>query len=274
MNIHSPEPVRGGVAGESTRNSSGTPQPAFERQPAAAATLVRKMESLAALSDAERWAIESLPMRICAVEARHDIARSGDKPTQCCLVLDGWTYRYRLLSNNRRQILSFHITGDVPDLQGLHLRTHDHGLATATKAIVALIPHESLRALSTRFPAIATAFWRDALIDAAASRERLTAIRRGAGIKRSAHLICELYLRLQAVEQAASFRCALPLRYADLADALGLTTVHINRVLKEMRGKGLITLHRRMLEIHDWDELARIAEFDPAYLHLSEVTDQ
>lgn len=234
--------------------------------------LIRKLESIAPLSNEERQAVQSLPVRIYNLDARQDIVRDGDVPTHCCLVIRGWAYRYKLLSEGRRQILSFHIPGDIPDLQSLHIQTTDHTLATVTNATVAFISHDSLRELTAQHPGIASLFWRDALIDAGIFREWMTGLGRRSAYERTAHLFCELYLKLQAVGLAGDQRCPLPLTQVDLADALGLTSVHINRVLKEMRGQTLITLRSRMLVIQAWDELLKAAEFDPTYLHMEKRT--
>ena len=230
--------------------------------------LIRKLESIAALTDEERRAIKSLPVRIQNLDARQDIVHDGDQPTHCCLILDGWACRYKMLSEGKRQILSFHIPGDIPDLQSLHVPTMDHSIATLTKAVVAFIPHESLRELTARHPGLAAAFWRDTLIDAAVFREWLISMGRRSAFEHVAHLFCELYLKLQSVGLAGDHRCPMPLTQTDLADALGLTPVHINRVLQEMRGRTLITLRSRMLVIEAWDELLRVSEFNPTYLQL------
>lgn len=230
--------------------------------------LIRKLESIVTLSDEQRQAIERLPVRTHTLAARQDIVRDGDKPSHCCLILDGWACRYKLLGDGRRQILSFHIAGDVPDLQSLHIHTMDHSLATVTKATVAFIPHESLRDLTLRHPSIGALLWRDTLIDAGIFRAWMVGMGRRSAFEQVAHLFCEMYLKLQAVGLAEHYRCPLPLTQIDLADALGLTSVHINRVLKEMRGRTLITLHDHTLVINAWDELLRVSEFDPTYLHL------
>lgn len=230
--------------------------------------LIRKLESVTRLSDKERRAIEALPVRVRTLSARQDIVRDGDLATQCCLVLEGWACRYKFLSEGRRQIFSFHIAGDIPDLQSLHIPLMDHNFGTLTPAIVALIPHESMHALTARYPTIAAALWRDTLIDAAIFREWLLAMGRRPAFEHLAHLFCELYLKQAAVGLAGDHRCPLPITQTDLADATGMTSVHINRVLKEMRGRGLITLHRHTLVVKAWDELIRVCEFDATYLHL------
>jgi CRP-like cAMP-binding protein len=230
--------------------------------------LIRRLESVATLSDEERQAILSLSAKTRLLKPGQDIVRDGDKPSQCCLILNGWACRYKLLSQGRRQILSFHVPGDIPDLQSLHIHTMDHGLGTLTEASVAFIPHESLLELTTRFPGVAAILWRETLIDAATFREWMTGLGRRSAFERIAHLFCELYLKLEAVGLAGEHRCPLPLTQLDLADALGLSNVHVNRTLQEMRGKGLITLRGSSLVLHGWDELKRASEFDPTYLHL------
>jgi CRP-like cAMP-binding protein len=179
-----------------------------------------------------------------------------------------WACRYKLLSQGRRQILSFHIPGDIGDLQSLHIHTMDHSLCTLTVATVAFIPHESLRELTARLPGVAAILWRNTLIDAGIFREWMIGMGRRSAYERIAHTFCELYLRQQAVGLASEHRCPWPITQVDLGDALGLSNVHVNRVLQEMRGRGLIILRSNTLVIEAWDELRRAAEFDPTYLHL------
>ena len=213
--------------------------------------LIRKLESIATLSVEERQAIENLPAMVRMLRPRQDIVRDGDKPSQCCLLLSGWAYRYKLIGEGRRQILSFHIPGDMPDLQSLHIQTMDHSLATLTEAKVAFIPHDSLRDLILRFPGIGAVLWRDTLVDAAIFREWMVGIGRRSAFERISHLFCEMYLKLQAVGLAENYRCPLPFTQGDLGDALGLSNVHVNRVLQEMRGKSLITLRSQTLAYSD-----------------------
>jgi CRP-like cAMP-binding protein len=232
--------------------------------------LIRKLESIARLSDEERQAILSLPAKTRTLRPGQDIVRDGDKPSQCCLILSGWAYRYKIIGEGRRQIFSFHIPGDIPDLPSLHIHTADHSLATLTEATVAFIPHDSLRDLISRFPHIAVILWRVTLVDAAIFREWMTGMGRRSAFERIAHLFCELYLKLQAVGLAQSYRCPLPVTQTDLGDALGLSNVHVNRLLQEMRRQGLITLRSHTLVIEDWDDLNGVSEFDPTYLQLEE----
>jgi CRP-like cAMP-binding protein len=230
--------------------------------------MVRKLTSIASLSGAEQQAVEALPHVVRVFESGEDIVRDKDRPAYCCILLSGWSYRYKVLADGKRQILSFHIPGDIPDLQSLHLRVMDHNVGVITTSSVGMIPHEALRELTRSHPNLAAILWRDTLIDAAIFREWMTGIGRRTAHGRVAHLLCELYLKLHAVGLAEHFRCDLPITQVDIGDALGLSNVHVNRMLQDLRGRGLIALRGRSLAIEDWVALTKVAEFDPTYLHL------
>ena len=230
--------------------------------------LIRKLESITDLSSAERKAILDLPLTVKSLAADQDIVSDGERPSACCLVLDGFVCRYKLLASGRRQIMSFHIAGDIPDLQSLHLEIMDHSLGTLVPSRVAFISHRSLLGLCADFPTIANAFWRDTLIDAAMFREWMVGIGRRSAHGRIAHMLCELLVRYRAVGLAEDHSCEMPLTQAEIGDALGLSAVHVNRVLQELRGAGLIVLNNGSLKIQDWKALKATGEFDPTYLHL------
>ncbi|MBO1021915.1 Crp/Fnr family transcriptional regulator [Methylobacterium sp. SD274] len=230
--------------------------------------MITKLESISSLTEEERYAVESLPIKAQALRADQDIVRDGETATQCCLIIEGWACRYKIMGEGKRQIFSFHIGGDIPDLQSLHIPRMDHSLATMTDAHVAFIPHEALRDLTYRFPRLAAVLWRDTLVDAGIFREWMACMGQRSAYEHLAHLFCELYLKQEAVGLASEHRCALPLTQGELGDATGVTTVHINRTLQEMRGNGLITLRSNTLVILAWDELVSAAEFDETYLHL------
>lgn len=230
--------------------------------------LLRKLEIAAELSDEEKRALLDLPMAFRTFEADQDLVREGERPAECCLILKGFVCRYMLLSDGSRQILSFHIPGDIPDLQSLHLKVMDHSLGTLVPTSVAFISHQSLHDLNARHPRIASAFWRDTLVDAAIFRLWMVNIGRRSAYGRIAHLLCELLVRLKAAGLAQDHAYELPVTQAELGDALGLSTVHVNRILQELRGKGLIVLRGSSLTICDWEGLKEAGGFDPAYLHL------
>jgi CRP-like cAMP-binding protein len=230
--------------------------------------LVRMLESILDLSEDERDVLRKLSGTIKSVGPRQDLVREGDRPSECCLILDGFAYRYKLTETGKRQIFSFHIPGDIPDLQSLHIDVMDHSLSSLTTCKVMFIPHETVRDLVRRCPRIGDAFWRETLIDAAAFREWILNLGRREAYGRMAHLLCEFYVRLRAVGLTNGDACELPFTQAELADATGLSAVHVNRTLQELRGEGLITLRNGSLTVLDWDRLREAGEFDPTYLHL------
>lgn len=233
--------------------------------------LIRKLESIGSLSADEIAAICELPLDLRTFPAGADFVREGDVPSQCCLVVDGLAARYKLTGDGQRQIMSFHWPGDVPDLQCLHLRTMDHSLAAVTRTSVAFISHDSLHRLIALHPNLGALLWRDTLIDAAIFREWLVGIGRRSAYSRIAHLLCEMYLRAKAVGLTTDHSMELPITQAELGDALGLSSVHVNRSLQELRAEGLIVSRGRTLVITDPKGLEKAGDFDPAYLHLQKL---
>jgi CRP-like cAMP-binding protein len=231
--------------------------------------LVRKLESIVDLTAEERDAIRALPMMVRTLNADQDIVREGDRPSQCCLLIEGMLFRYRMLDEGRRQILAFHISGDVPDLQSIHLNIMDHSLASLGPATVGFVQHRDVLGLLGRCPRVAGALWRDTLIDAAIFREWMVGLGRRDAETRIAHLLCELYTKMHAVGLAKDHSAPMPITQENFADALGLSSVHVNRSIQELRAQNLIALSRKTLDIKNWERLAKVGEFDPTYLHLN-----
>src|SRR3954468_23355158 len=230
--------------------------------------LIRKLESIGVLSEQDREAIANLPVQVRHLKADEDVVREGDVPSVCCLLLDGFMHRYKVLPDGKRQILAIHTPGDIPDLQSLMLRRLDHSLAASVPSTAAFIPHEALRALIRSRPTLADLLWRDTLVDAAIFRAWIESLGRRSALGHLAHLVCEVYTRLRAVGLTNGCSYGLPFTQTELGDALGLSTVHVNRTLQEMRGEGLIEFQHGRLTILDWARLKAAAQFDPAYLHL------
>ncbi len=230
--------------------------------------LVRKLDSIFTLTDDERQVLLNLPMQVVVIKEGQDIVREGDSPSRSCLLLSGFTCTYKVTGTGKRQIVGFSIPGDMPDLQSLHLDILDNSVSTLTTCRVGFVTHETLRDLCERYPRITAAFWRESLIDAAIFREWVTNVGQREAYSRMAHVFCELIVRLRAVGLAADHTCDLPITQAEFADALGVTTVHVNRVLQEMRANGIIELSGDRLTIPDWETLKRAGDFDPTYLHL------
>lgn len=212
-----------------------------------------------------------LPLDIRSIPADTDIVREGDRPSACCLVVEGYACRYKVLSEGQRQIMSFHMAGDIPDLQSLHLKVMDHNLGSLTPMVVGLIPHEAVHEAIRSEPGLGSILWRDTLIDAAIFREWLVSLGRRSAQQQVAHLICELVVKMRAVGLVQDQTLALPFTQQELADAQGMSTVHINRSLQELRDEGLIGGHRNTITVPDWARLKAFSEFDPTYLHIRQL---
>jgi CRP-like cAMP-binding protein len=232
--------------------------------------LIRKLESIFTLTDDERQVLEHLPMQLATIRADQDIVREGDQPSRCCLILSGFACTYKVTAQGKRQIVSFNIPGDVPDLQSLHLKVLDNSISTMSPCSVGFIAHEVMRDLCARYPRITAAFWRETLIDASIFREWVMNVGQREGSTRMAHVLCEVLVRLRAVGLVEDHVCDLPITQAEFADALGFTTVHVNRILQQMRTDGLIELKGERLFVPDWEKLKQVGEFDSTYLHLED----
>jgi CRP-like cAMP-binding protein len=232
--------------------------------------LLRKLESATPLSEAEQQAVLALPVTVRQIGADQDILRDGDRPSHCCVLMEGFLCRYKQLPDGTRQIHSIHVPGDMPDLQSLHLHVMDHAVSALTPSKVALISHDALRHLIDTQPRLAQAFWRDTLVDAAIFREWIVNVGARDAYNRIAHLICELFLKLQAVGLTRGYTFGLPITQAEVADATGLSTVHVNRSVMQLRAAGLITWEKGQCTIENWAALKAAAMFDPTYLHLDD----
>ncbi|MFN3511912.1 MAG: Crp/Fnr family transcriptional regulator [Phenylobacterium sp.] len=237
-------------------------QPNYDR-------LLDKLESMGPVTQEQRAAIRDLPIRVSEPKGDEDLVREGDAPKECCLVLEGFACRYKLLPDGRRQILSFHVPGDIPDLQSLHLRKMDHSLAALLPSRVVYIPHEAIRRLTHAHPRLTDMLWRDTLVDAAVFREWMVGLGRRSAYARIAHLFCELVVKFRAVGLAKDDTIELRLTQVELADALGLSSVHVNRVLQQLRGEEIIQMRTGRLQVLEWSRLTAAGEFNEDYLHLA-----
>jgi CRP-like cAMP-binding protein len=212
-------------------------------------------------------AIERLTVMVREIPAHSPIVREGERPAHCCLLVDGFACGSKTVDGSKRQILSIHVPGEIPDLQTLHLHVMDYDLTTLSRSTVGFIPHEALRALTRERPSIAEALRRETLIDAAVFREWIVNVGRRSAVNRLAHLLAEIGRRLQAMGLAAGDRFELPMTQADIADALGLTPVHVNRVIQELRRAGLLELRKRSVTLPRLARLQELGDFDDLYLH-------
>ena len=233
----------------------------------AAGCLVSKLEQLGRLSDEERRVVEATSFLIRNIEADQDIARVGDRLLHCPLLLDGFACHYRTMESGQRQIVAFLVQNDFCDLTSLLLRKLDHSIGTLTPARVAYIPHATVLDWIKHHPGLGQLLWRATLIDAATANEWVVNVGRRTAYQRTAHLLCELMMKMRLAGLARGLACDLPLTQIELADALGLTPVHVNRTLQWLRGESLIEFGSGILTVRNWRELKRAAGFDPAYLH-------
>ncbi|HEX2135198.1 MAG TPA: Crp/Fnr family transcriptional regulator [Microvirga sp.] len=238
--------------------------------PPSSRPLIAKLESIFTLSSDERTAVENLPVQITTIRADQDVVREGDRPSRCALVIGGLACSYKVTGQGKRQIQAFHIPGDIPDMQSLHLRVLDNSLGTLSPCTVGFIQHETLRALCRSHPRIGDAFWRETLIDAAIFREWTVNVGRREAYARMAHLLCELMMRLRAIGLVEGDTCEIPITQGEFADALGLSAVHVNRVVQQLRADGLVVLTGDTLTVPDWEKLKQAGDFDPTYLHLED----
>ena len=160
------------------------------------------------------------------------------------------------------------LRADIPDLLTLQLKTLDHSMGTVTPCTVGFIQHEDLHKLLQAHPRLTDVFWRDTLVDAAIFREWMLGIGRRSARTRIAHLFCEMTARLTAVDLVEGNRVPLPITQTELGDALGLSTVHVNRTLQDLRSAGLVEWQGGVMTVLDWENLKAAGEFDPGYLHL------
>jgi CRP-like cAMP-binding protein len=231
------------------------------------AALVTKLMVSNVLDEVDIQAIQNLPTRSRVLGARKVIVAEGDRPRECCLIGEGFAFRSKSTSDGARQILSLHIPGEIPDLESLHLRRMDHDLVTLTRCELEFVPHEAMRALTRARPNVMGLFWRETLVDSAVFREWVVNVGQRSATARIAHVLIELFHRLKAIGRARDDVFEFPITQTELADCVGLSSVHVNRVLQDLRKQGLIRVNRSEFQLLRPRELKEIAEFAPAYLH-------
>ena len=200
--------------------------------------------------------------------ADRTIIRAGEELDHCVLLLEGLLCRYKDLRNGERQIMELHVPGDFADLHSFTLKRLDHNVMALTPCRLAFAPHERLEAISREHPHLTRLLWFSTNLDAAIHREWVLSLGRRTASARIAHLFCELHVRLDMVGLADGLEYRLDLTQADLAECMGLTSVHVNRTLKDLREQGLVSFKGGTVRIDDLSGLRHVAEFDPGYLYL------
>jgi CRP-like cAMP-binding protein len=229
--------------------------------------LVAKLETVAVLSADDRQALEAIGGNTRSFDKGRDILSEGDAPTHVYAILDGWAARYKTLRDGTRQIIAFLIPGDLCDSEITVLKKMDHSVLALTPVTVASLPRDALMELTRDRPKLAQAFWWATLVDMAVLRAWLVNLGRRDAQARIAHQVCELHARMKRIGLARDGEFDLPITQEQLSDALGLTSVHVNRVLQRLRSEGMIRLQNRHLTLLDAERLGALAGFDPGYLH-------
>ena len=231
--------------------------------------MLRKLERRARLGEDDRDALLALPHQLRQVSAGTHIIRDGDKPDSCCLLISGFAFRHKITGEGGRQVLSLHLAGDFVDLQNGLLEVSDHNVQMLTDGEVAFVPREAIKALALARPAVGVAMWVDTLVDSAIFREWVVNVGRRDARTRICHILCEFSLRLEEAGLAKDHRYELPMTQEQLADATGLTPVHVNRTIKALEAERLIDrTSARSITIGDWRKLAEVGDFQSGYLHL------
>lgn len=231
--------------------------------------LIRKLTSLNNLSEEEIAGIRSLPLRVQRFKAGATIVSTGQLISECCLLVEGFACRHKLASDGGRQIVSFHLAGDILDIQHLLFEKADHNVQVITDAQVLFFPMRDFRRLIEDRPEIAKALWRDCLVDASVFREWVLNVGRRDAKMRIAHMLCEFAARCEAAGLGSPNQFTLPMTQEDIGDATGLTSVHVNRMLRALSEEGVIERSGRQIRIADWERMKQVADFDPDYLHLA-----
>jgi CRP-like cAMP-binding protein len=221
------------------------------------------------LGEAERAAVLNLPQVSEIDEVERDFVHVGDHLNHACLVVDGLVARFAQIQDGARSFVALHIPGDMGDLFSVVEPNVTWALHALCPTRILRVPHHTLRELAERYPALGMAFWRDTVTDANILAQWTVNIGRKDALSSVAHLLAEMAVRHQANGLGDDKEYVFPITQADLADAVALTPVHLNRVLKRLREDGIAIKEANFVRILDFKRLAYVAEFDPAYLQLS-----
>ena len=231
--------------------------------------LVRKLERFCTLTEGEKQTLKGSMIRDSRFEPGEDLIHEH-KPTEgVFVILDGFCCRYKLLPDGRRQIVGLLLPGDMCDLRVFLLKRMDHSICALNAVEAALIPPESAVALIENHPRLSRALWWTTIVEDSITREWVVNVGYRTALERVAHLFCEVFWRLEAVGLVRGNQCTMPLTQIELGDTLALSSVHVNRTLKQMRRDNLVKFQGGELELLDRQALQAAAGFDPSYLHLN-----
>lgn len=241
----------------------------------ASEVLTRHLENFSSFQTDEKAALdEALSLPVRSVNVRRDLIREGEAPRGVLLIVSGWACRYKMLEDGRRQIVSFLVPGDMCDLHNAVLARMDHSIGAITAVRYVSVSNDALHQLSTDHPRVGEALWWQMLVNVATQREWTINIGQRSAEERIGSLFCELMLRLRAVGLASKTSFDLPLTQNDIAEATGLTSVHVNRMMQQLRASGLISLTGKVMTIPDFSKLKVASLFAADYLHLDEERER
>lgn len=264
-----PDAVSGQLANDKNRV---TLPPAMESGTFKATNpLIAKLSRVMTLSQDDRAALQAMCQDVRHAGARRDIIREGDRPERVHLILSGWACRYKILKNGKRQITALLLPGDFCDLHVAVLDRMDHAIGAITATTFAYVDRAQFEALTRSRPAILRALWWATLVDEGVLRSWLVSLGVRTARERVAHLICELRERMRNIDREDGGQFAMPLTQPDLAEALGLTAVHINRVVRQLMKEGVLEIRKGQVTVLNLPALTEIAEFDPGYLHAQSI---
>lgn len=248
--------------------STPRPAPAPSAPNRVGGALALHLSLIGDMSDADRAAVAALPGEVREVKRYKDIIRPGDQPKEAVIVLSGLLARYMIGPEGARQIHSFYIPTDSPCLETLHLDYMDNALGAVVDSEIGTIPHEALYAIMDERPDVLKLIWRETLVQGAIFREWLMRNSTMPAHASVAHFFCEIFTRAQAAGLTDRNSCELPITQELLSDAVGMTSVHVNRTLRLLREGGAMEWRDGRLIVPDFARLAEIADFNPTYLHL------
>jgi CRP-like cAMP-binding protein len=232
--------------------------------------VLRKLRQSGRVSDATCEALFRLPFSVRSLRAHDHVVRTGENVQSCFVLLSGFAHRYKIVAGGSRQIVALHLPGDFIDLQSAFLGRATHGLQMMTPGDTASVPLKDLQEVVARHPELQQALWVESLVDLSNTSEWVTNVGRRDARSRIAHLLCEFASRLKAVGMNPEREFTLPMSQEQIADATGLTSVHVNRTLQELGRSDLIRRKGRSITVPDWQALADTADFDPGYLSVGE----
>ena len=232
--------------------------------------IIKKLELRSVLSPDEKQSLRSTFAATRQVKAGEDLLRQGERPAFVGALLSGMLSRYKPLADGHRQIVSFPLPGDIFDLHSFMVETMDHNVDAIARSTMAIATHQAVETMVEAHPRLAMLLWRDAVVEGSVFREWIVNCGRRTAYQRMAHLFCEIYVRSDEVGLASADTCSLPLTQAQLADATGLSVVHVNRTVQQLRSEKLVSIKAGLLQILDWAGLARAGGFNGDYLHARE----